>query len=547
MIQTLHIKNIGIIEDLNIDFNTGFNVLTGETGAGKTLIIEAIQIICGSRFSKDIIKKDKDFSLVEACIYAPKSEYAEDENIIVSREINKNGKNLCKVNGRLVTITELKKIMQDNIDIHGQNNNQNLMNPAKHIEYLDSYIGKEIDMLKEKYTVIYTRYLEINKALDKNYGNDIEKQRKLDLLMYQFNEIDEAYLKEGEEETLEEKFKIAKDSAKIIENLTCLNENLEDKVISGLEDSIKSLNKLTTYNNTYVEKLNKVEEMYYELKEISSDVYGYKQEVDIDEEALNTLQNRLDQIFSLKRKYGNTVTDILKYKQEIEDEINSIENLEYHNNELKKELGQIKIKMLEQAKEINKVRTKFAEELQKKINNELIELDMKNAKFEVNITYSEEEEFTKNALDKIEFRIATNLGEEFKPLVKIASGGEVSRIMLGIKTVLASALNVEVLVFDEIDTGISGVAAKAVSKKMRQISKKHQVICVTHQAVIAAKADFNYFIQKNIVDNITKTSVRLLSEIEVIREIARIATGDINKIALEHAASLREDKSIETI
>ncbi|MEG2275577.1 MAG: DNA repair protein RecN [Clostridia bacterium] len=546
MIQTLHIKNIGIIEDLNIDFNTGFNVLTGETGAGKTLIIEAIQIICGSRFSKDIIKKDKDFSLVEACIYAPKSEYAEDENIIVSREINKNGKNLCKVNGRLVTITELKKIMQDNIDIHGQNNNQNLMNPAKHIEYLDSYIGKEIDMLKEKYTVIYTRYLEINKALDKNYGNDIEKQRKLDLLMYQFNEIDEAYLKEGEEETLEEKFKIAKDSAKIIENLTCLNENLEDKVISGLEDSIKSLNKLTTYNNTYVEKLNKVEEMYYELKEISSDVYGYKQEVDIDEEALNTLQNRLDQIFSLKRKYGNTVTDILKYKQEIEDEINSIENLEYHNNELKKELGQIKIKMLEQAKEINKVRTKFAEELQKKINNELIELDMKNAKFEVNITYSEEE-FTKNALDKIEFRIATNLGEEFKPLVKIASGGEVSRIMLGIKTVLASALNVEVLVFDEIDTGISGVAAKAVSKKMRQISKKHQVICVTHQAVIAAKADFNYFIQKNIVDNITKTSVRLLSEIEVIREIARIATGDINKIALEHAASLREDKSIETI
>ncbi|MEG2711449.1 MAG: DNA repair protein RecN [Clostridia bacterium] len=546
MIQTLHIKNIGIIEDLNIDFNTGFNVLTGETGAGKTLIIEAIQIICGSRFSKDIIKKDKDFSLVEACIYAPKSEYAEDENIIVSREINKNGKNLCKVNGRLVTITELKKIMQDNIDIHGQNNNQNLMNPAKHIEYLDSYIGKEIDTLKEKYTVIYTRYLEINKALDKNYGNDIEKQRKLDLLMYQFNEIDEAYLKEGEEETLEEKFKIAKDSAKIIENLTCLNENLEDKVISGLEDSIKSLNKLTTYNNTYVEKLNKVEEMYYELKEISSDVYGYKQEVDIDEEALNTLQNRLDQIFSLKRKYGNTVTDILKYKQEIEDEINSIENLEYHNNELKKELGQIKIKMLEQAKEINKVRTKFAEELQKKINNELIELDMKNAKFEVNITYSEEE-FTKNALDKIEFRIATNLGEEFKPLVKIASGGEVSRIMLGIKTVLASALNVEVLVFDEIDTGISGVAAKAVSKKMRQISKKHQVICVTHQAVIAAKADFNYFIQKNIVDNITKTSVRLLSEIEVIREIARIATGDINKIALEHAASLREDKSIETI
>ncbi|MEG2484110.1 MAG: DNA repair protein RecN [Clostridia bacterium] len=547
MIQTLHIKNIGIIEDLNIDFNTGFNVLTGETGAGKTLIIEAIQIICGSRFSKDIIKKDKDFSLVEACIYAPKSEYAEDENIIVSREINKNGKNLCKVNGRLVTITELKKIMQDNIDIHGQNNNQNLMNPAKHIEYLDSYIGKEIDMLKEKYTVIYTRYLEINKALDKNYGNDIEKQRKLDLLMYQFNEIDEASLKEGEEETLEEKFKIAKDSAKIIENLTCLNENLEDKVISGLEDSIKSLNKLTTYNNTYVEKLNKVEEMYYELKEISSDVYGYKQEVDIDDEALNTLQNRLDQIFSLKRKYGNTVTDILKYKQEIEDEINSIENLEYHNNELKKELGQIKIKMLEQAKEINKVRTKFAEELQKKINNELIELDMKNAKFEVNITYSEEEEFTKNALDKIEFRIATNLGEEFKPLVKIASGGEVSRIMLGIKTVLASALNVEVLVFDEIDTGISGVAAKAVSKKMRQISKKHQVICVTHQAVIAAKADFNYFIQKNIVDNITKTSVRLLSEIEVIREIARIATGDINKIALEHAASLREDKSIETI
>ena len=534
MINTLHIKNVGIIDEISIDLGSGFNVLTGETGAGKTLIIGSLEILAGGRFSKEMIRCGENYSFVEMSV----SLKNEEESIILSREININGKNLCKINGRMVTVKELKNFMQSIIDIHGQNDNQSLLNSSLHIKLLDEFAKDELKYLKIKYLDEYEKYKKIKEEISKNYGDDKEKQRKLDLLKYQLNEIKDANLKIGEEEELEEKRKIIVNAEKLSKNLELAKSEILNVSLDSIQNSVKALEKIEDINEEYKKYSEQIKSIYYDLEDIGINIERCSKDIDFDDKQIDEVEARLNLIFAMKRKYGNNIQEILKYEEELEKEIYEIENLEEYTNKLKSSLRETENSMKELCKKMHQIREKIGEKLSQEIQKELIDLEMKNTKFKVNIEYSEDSEFSENGQDKIEFLILTNLGEDFKPLSKIASGGEMSRIMLAIKTVLAEVDQVETMVFDEIDTGISGIAANKVGQKMKQISKNHQIICVTHLATIAAKGDSNYYINKEVVEGKTKTNVSLLIDNKLVEEIARIASGEITNVSLEYAKEL---------
>jgi len=538
MLSTLHIKNIGIIEDLSINFNEGFNVLTGETGAGKTLIIGSLGVLSGGRFSKEMIRKGEEYSLIEASIFYPKSELAEDGNIIISREIYSNGRNTCKINGKLVTVTELKNFMSKIIDIHGQQDNQNLLDNGKHINYLDGFSGQELKNIKEEYQEYFAKYNTIKNELKNNYGDETEKTRRLDLLRYQYNEIDAAKLKLGEDTELEEKHKLMMNSEKLKENLNLIDCNINDNAIEYISNSIRCLEKIEEYGEVYKEKLSELKSIYYELQETARDISSLKEDAYFDEYERDEVERRLDIITSLKRKYGSNIEEILEYKDNLKDEIEKIENLDEVNENLRKELKEVENKMKELSGKMNEVRSNYSKILSSKINKELKDLEMPNAS--INIAVEKQESFNQDGYDKVVFMICTNVGEEYKELTKIASGGEMSRIMLAIKTVLADIDEVPILIFDEIDTGISGKAAKSVAEKMKVISKTHQTLCITHQATIAAGGDNNYYIYKEVEEGKTRTNIKKLNEEETIYEIARIANGEITEVAMQNAKELRK-------
>lgn len=538
MITTLHIKNIGIIDEININLNEGFNVLTGETGAGKTLIIGSLQILSGGRFSKEMIRKGENNSFVEMSMFLPGKGY-EDDTVIVSREINISGKNLCKINGRLVSVGELKKFMSKVLDIHGQNDNQSILDVSTHIDLVDKYAEKEIRKYKDEYLDYYEEYLKIKEELKSNYGDDKEKERKLDLLRYQLNEIEEASLKEGEEDGLLEERKIIAASEKITNNLYEAQNSLNESAIESMEHAIRALEKIEEYSDKFKNIVERLRSSYYEVEECARDVEDEAERNTFDEERLGEIENRLECIKTLKRKYGNTVKEILEYKSKVKKEIYDIENLEEYVLKLKKDLKALEEKMFIVCEKIHNIRVKNAKKISEEINVDLKELEMKNARFSIKVELNEERDFNKNGLDSVEFLISTNIGEESKPLVKIASGGEMSRIMLSIKNVLSEIDEIPIMVFDEIDTGISGIAANSTGEKIKKIARNHQVICVTHLASIAAKGDYNYYIYKEVENEKTRTRIIELDEEKVLEEIARIASGKITEVSINHARELR--------
>lgn len=484
-----------------------------------------------------MIRRGENHSFIELSLYLPQNEKSIDGNIIVSREIYSNGKNSCKINGRLVTVNELKQFMNEIIDIHGQNDTQKIMNKQSHIYYLDHFIGENILNIKKEYKSLYLSYNNIKKQLKENYGDEKEKQRKIDLLQYQLREINEANLKDGEEEELEVRRKIMLNSEKISKNLIAVDTYLNENAVDAINMSIKSLEKIEDFDAQYKEKLSQLKSIYYDIQEIARDITYFRDENIFDESDRSKVEERLDLIYSIKRKYGNSIQEIIEYKNQIEDEIFNIENMEENNKKLRQDLKKIEEQMQQLSVKMNEIRIKESNKLNTKINEQLKDLEMKNANFVTKI--KQDSEFNENGLDDVEFMICTNVGDEEKPLIKIASGGEVSRIMLAIKTILADSDKVPVMIFDEIDTGISGKAAKSVAEKMKIISKNHQVLCITHQANIAAKGDYNYYISKNVKGENTVTNIKLLTEDEVIKEIARISSGDITGVAIEHAKEMR--------
>ena len=374
MITNLHIKNIGIIDDLEINLNKGMNVLTGETGAGKTLIIDSLGVICGGRFSKEMIRKGENHSYVEICMYEPQDINSVDGNIIVTREIYSNGRNTCKINGRLVTVAELKDFMSKYIEIHGQNQNQQLFDSSTHIKYLDNFIGEELLPLKSEYSSKFIRYNEVKRELRNNYGDEKEKQRKLDLLKYQLNEIQEAKLKNDEEEKLEEKRKIMLNSEKIAKNLSEASQAVGENTIDVINSAVRALEKIEEIDSKYSSTIENLRNIYYEMQEISRDIETYCEDVDFDEQQREEVETRLDIIYDLKRKYGNNIEEILEYGKEVAEEINKIENAEEINAKLRKEKAELETELNAIAIKISEIRKKYATELNQRINKELLEL-----------------------------------------------------------------------------------------------------------------------------------------------------------------------------
>ena len=368
MITNLHIKNIGIIDDLEINLNKGMNVLTGETGAGKTLIIDSLGVICGGRFSKEMIRQGESHSYVEICMYEPQDINSVDGNIIVTREIYSNGRNTCKINGRLVTVSELKDFMSKYIEIHGQNQNQQLFDSSTHIKYLDNFIGEELLPLKSEYSSKFIRYNEVKRELRNNYGDEKEKQRKLDLLKYQLNEIQEAKLKKDEEEKLEEKRKIMLNSEKIAKNLSEASQAVGENTIDVINSAVRALEKIEEIDSKYSSTIESLRNIYYEMEEISRDIETYCEDVDFDEQQREEVETRLDIIYDLKRKYGNNIEEILEYGKEVADEINKIENAEEINAKLRKEKAELETELNVIAMKISEIRKKYSTELNQRIN-----------------------------------------------------------------------------------------------------------------------------------------------------------------------------------
>lgn len=535
MIETLHIENIGIIDDITIDLKKGLNIITGETGAGKSLVVDAMSIICGNRFSKDIIKTGKEYCLVEIILSNDKA----NDNIVVSREISLSGKNKCKINGRLVTVNELKSYMSSVINIHGQNDNQNLLDENNHIKYLDAFCNDSLKCKKEKYLKLYNEYIALGLELKSNYGNDKERKRILDLLDYEIKEIDNASFKMGEEEVLEEKSKIMRNSEKIYECISSAENVISSNVLNDIDNTLRNLSKISEYNELYKKESDRLQGIYYELEDLSQNLYTYKEDISFDEIENNEVIKRLDLLYSLKRKYGNNIEEILEYRNNIQIKKEEIENMEEHLSNVSLRIEEIKKDMLKLAHELSNIRKENGTKLENMINKELFDLEMKNAKIKIDIEFDVNYKFNTNGLDKVTFKILTNIGDEFKPLSKIASGGEISRVMLAIKKVLSETDEVDVLVFDEVDTGISGKAGSVVGSKLKSISKNHQVMCITHLGVVAAYADNNYYISKAVCDDKTISKVKLLDEAETINEIARISFGVLSTVAIESAKELR--------
>ena len=540
MITNLHIKNIGIIDEIEINLHEGLNVLTGETGSGKSLIMNSLKIMAGERFSKEMIRTGENNSFVEMNIFLPNHPQAVDGNIVISREIDIKGRNLCKINGRLVTVKELRFFMQEILELHGQQENYSLLNGKKHIQYLDNFIGKEIQDIKKKYQENLYKYHKIKKELEDNYGDEREKQRKLDLLEYQLEEINKADLKVGEDQMLEEKRKKILTPEKIENSINEANNAIYNIALESVSKGMQELSKIETIDNKYMQMSQNLANIYYDLQEIARDIHFCIEEENFDEEERNYIETRLDSLQDLKRKYGNTIEEILQYREEIEIEIENIQNSEQINKQRKKELSLIENQMEEECAVLHKLRGEYSKKLEKSINIELQELEMKQAKISIMIEYKNE--FKENGKDKVEIQIQTNKGEEKKSLDKIASGGELSRIMLAMKKVFIDTDKIPILTFDEIDTGISGKTVQAVANKLKEIAKKHQIICISHAPNIAAIADYNYSVCKKIENNRTNTHIQLLNEKQVIEEIAKISSGEVNDITLQYATELRNKK-----
>ena len=549
MLAHIHICNLGIIEDVEIDFDKGLNILTGETGAGKTLIIGAISMICGGKASKDIIRNGEEKAFVEALFYVEDEKlkkilsdmgYEEDE-LVISRELFSNGRSIAKINGRLVTVNELKELGKVLIDIHGQHDNQSLLDEKKHIEVIDNFAGQELSKIKEEYLNLYYERKRILEDIERLGGEPEKRLRSMEFLKFQIDEIESANLKTGEEEELIKQRKVLANAEKLAQNISYGYDVLstENGVLNCLEKVRNKLGEVVDIKENFVEISKNLDEAYYQIEDISHSLANEKENIYVDEEELDNIDERLDLISKLKKKYGNSIDEILKSYESMKKEYNELLNSEELINKLNSDLKVIEEKLRVSSEKISEKRKVVAHELESKLANVLNDLEMPKSRFKINITNVGK--FLINGSDEVEILFSSNVGEEVKPLYKIASGGEISRIMLALKNILMDADIIPVMIFDEIDTGISGEAGFAVGDKMREIAKNKQIICVTHLPSIAARGEQNYYISKSNIDNKTVTSVKRLNEEETVYEIARIISGgNISETALLHAKEIRE-------
>jgi len=549
MLRELRLNNLAIIKNLDLEFNDKFIALTGETGAGKSIILNGISLLIGERSHTDMIRNGTQGLFAEGVFELNENQKKrldelgfeiEDDELIITRYFDRNAKSKITVNGSRMTLSRLKELMVNIIDLVGQHEHQFLLNSDYHLHLLDRFLDDEGKMLSKKIRESVNKIKKLNLQI----GNIEEEKSKIaekkDILEFQLNEINSLELKENEDNELEEEYKILFNAGKISEKLEETSQFLKEgefSILTALGRAKRNLEQLSDLSESYSELYDKIESVLYEVEEISYSVDNFVGDVEIDDKKLEKIVERIDNINKLKLKYGSTITEILEYRDKIEKDL-SLVNFESEELEnLKKEKSELVGQYFQDSERLSEIRERIAENLQNTVDVQLDDLNMENAKFKVEITKTQE--ITIYGMDNAEFMIAANVGETFKPLAKIASGGEISRIMLALKTVFSAVDNISVLIFDEIDTGISGETVRRVAEKLRELSKNTQIICVTHSPQIAGKAQQQFFIKKEIENNFTETKVHELNTEERIREIARIISGDnITEASINHAKEI---------
>ena len=552
MIQELNIRNIALIRQLSVSLSEGLNVLSGETGAGKSIIVDSVSLILGARADKELIKYGEEKAFVEALVTLPDSApffellnsygIEAEEDMIVSRELSASGKNVCRINGRMVPLNCLRDVVSKIINLHGQDTSREVLTSSSHLSMLDKYIGEDAQNSIEQIEEHFSKYSSLKSKLDEINAQRADKLRTMDMLSFQISEIESANLCVGEEDELLAKRKVMQNAEKILSSLNSAKENISgsEAVLERLYDALNDLRLISKVDESISETIAMAEDAYYTLEEVGEELSKREQNMSFEPGELDEIEERLELIKGLKRKYGKDEEEILSYLEEIKIKYEELDDIEYTAGELEKKIDKAESDLKRSCEKLSEMRKKTAKDLENKIDTELKELGMPAAKFSVMFT---EKKPSKIGIDDVEFYVALNEGEPPKPLAKVASGGEASRIMLAFKGIMASKEDVGTLIFDEIDTGISGRMAKTVAQKMANIALKRQVICVSHLPQIAAMADENYLIEKSVDKKGTKTELKHLAEEEKEKEVARLSGGSVTNTALLHAKELIDECS----
>jgi DNA repair protein RecN (Recombination protein N) len=557
LLAELSIKNFAIIESLTVSFEKGLTVLTGETGAGKSIIIDAIHLLAGARGSAEFVRYGEKRAELEGLflldddhhpVYRKCDEFGIDVSdgmIVLRRDLSSSGKSICRINGKLVTIAILREIGQCMVDIHGQHDNQELMNEENHLSLLDQYSGEKIKQALEVYLEIYQSFDKMRKKITQLSNNEQEMAHRLDLLQFQLEEIESAELQPKEDELLQEEKNQISNYEKVYDSLHTSYNSLhgEQRGLDWVGHAMNNLEDIGSINSTLKELSETISNAYYLLEDLSYQLRNELESLEFDPARLNFVEGRLNEINLLKRKYGQSVEDILTYSANIADEIDTIKNRDSHLSKLQKELESILSDLSIEAKNVTSIRKGFAKVLIDEIHRELKELYMGKTTFDVHFSMKETAEkdpkYTATGVDEVEFYLSTNPGEPLKPLNKTASGGELSRIMLAMKSIFSQHQGITSIIFDEVDTGVSGRVAQAIAEKIYRVSSGSQVLCITHLPQVAAMADTHLYIAKETKSGRTKTSVKPLIEEEKIKEIGRMIAGvEVTELSKEHAKEL---------
>nr|WP_302629471.1 DNA repair protein RecN [uncultured Eubacterium sp.] len=552
MLINLHVKNLALIKEADVDFSKGLIVLTGETGAGKSLLLGSVNIALGNKVSKDIIRTGAQFALVELTfqvdeVCASKLKqmdiFMEEGNIItVSRKISES-RSVSKINGETVNVNVLKKVMGMLVDIHGQHEHQSLLYVSNHLNILDKYAKKEMADILKGLSAEYGNYTELKSRLSSYNIDEAQRMREIEFSMYEVNEIENANLIPGEDEELEEQYKKLANSENIVETLSSVYGLIGyDSMQSAGELISKATQEISSISN-FDKKINGFKETLFDIdsvcRDLSAEISDYTGELEYDPREVSRISERLDTINHLKLKYGKTIDDILQYQDKKQSYLDELNNYSEKIDQIKGLITESREKLQVLSERASKIRKTAAKELENSITDALKDLNFLSVDFKINIT--KKDKITDKGFDNVEFMISTNPGEPVRPLAKVASGGELSRIMLAIKSLLAGEDEIETLIFDEIDTGISGKTASMVAEKLAKISANHQVICISHLSQIAAMADSHYLIKKDMEDNSTATNIVKLTREESIKEIVRInGDGTMTDAAVAHAIEMKD-------
>lgn len=539
MLSDLQVNNFALINKVNINFKQGLNILSGETGAGKSIIIGALDLLLGARANTDIIRSGKKAAYISAFfqpdelkiindILSEAGIEKEENGILIAREIRENGRNRTLINGQLATLKIVKKISRYLIDIHGQHEHQLLLDQSSHLMILDAFIGDEIIPLKEGIKNLYQELLQLRKELSEIEIDDSQRARELDIINFQIEEIEEAALKEGEYEELKEEYKTLSHGEEIYRVVAEMISSLsgEDYSDQGIMDRLSVLknkfSEIEDYNQELKELNQKFADIYYSLEEFSFDLSDFESSFAYDEERISLISDRLDLINTLLRKYGEDVETVISYLQELYEKRDKLENIEEKIASLTKKQKELKEKLILRSKKLSKQRKSYAKNLETQLKNELKDLAMEDVRLKVDF---KDKDISADGTDQIEFLISPNRGEELKSLSKIASGGELSRIMLSLKTITAGIDQVDTLIFDEVDSGVGGKTAAKMASKLTQISSDRQIICITHLPQLASAANHHFLIKKEKGENRTFTRIYALDRAERVKEIARMIGG----------------------